>query len=43
MSNIASGKPPRVAPQVYDAIRALRAGKNDEAIVKPCAISAVKR
>jgi len=43
MSKIASGKPPRVAPQVYDAIRALlRAGKNDEAIVKLCAISAVK-
>jgi tetratricopeptide (TPR) repeat protein len=43
MPNIASGKPPRVAPQVYDAIRALlRAGKNDEAIVKLCAISAIK-
>jgi len=42
MSNVASGAPLRVAPQVYDAIRALlRAGKNDEAIVKLCAISAI--
>jgi predicted Zn-dependent protease len=43
MSNIATRKPLRVAPQVYDAIRALlRAGKNDEAIVKLCAIGAIK-
>jgi tetratricopeptide (TPR) repeat protein len=43
MSNVASGPPPRVAPQVYDAIRALlRAGKNDEAIVKLCAIAVIR-
>jgi tetratricopeptide (TPR) repeat protein len=42
MSNVASGPPPRVAPQVYDAIRALlRADKNDEAIVKLCAIAVI--
>jgi hypothetical protein len=43
MSNVASRPPPRVAPQVYDAIRALlRAGKNDEAIVKLCAIAVIR-
>jgi tetratricopeptide (TPR) repeat protein len=43
MSNIASGLPPSVAPRVYDAIRALlRAGKNDEAIVKLCAIAVIR-
>jgi hypothetical protein len=35
MSNVVRGAPPKVAPQVYDAIRALlRAGKNDDAIVQ---------
>ena len=43
MSKVASGTPPRVAPQVYDAIRALlRAGKNDEAIVRLCAIGTIR-
>ncbi len=40
MSNAAGGASQRVAPQPYDPIRALlRAGKNDEAIVKACAIA----
>jgi hypothetical protein len=43
MSTIASGAPPRVAPELYDAIRGLlRAGKNDEAIVKLAAIGAIR-
>ena len=43
MSNAASGTPPQVAPQVYDHISALlRAGKNDEAIVKLSAIGAIR-
>jgi len=43
MSDAISGPSPRVAPQVYDAIRALlRAGKNDEAIVKLCAIAVIR-
>jgi tetratricopeptide (TPR) repeat protein len=43
MSNDVSGPPLRIAPQVYDQIRALlRAGKNDEAIVKLCAIGTVQ-
>ena len=43
MSNAASGTPPQVAPQVFDHIRALlRAGKNDEAIVKLSAIGAIR-
>jgi tetratricopeptide (TPR) repeat protein len=43
MSNVVSGAPPRVAPQVYDAIRALlRAGKNDDAIVRLCAIGTIR-
>jgi predicted Zn-dependent protease len=42
MSNAATETPLRVAPQVYDAARALlRAGKNDEAIVKLAAIGAI--
>src|SRR5271165_3486860 len=43
MSNVTSGAPPRVAPQVYDAIRGmLRAGKNDQAIAKLAAIGAIR-
>src|SRR3974390_2237423 len=43
MSNVASGMPTRIAPRVYSAIRnLLRAGKNDEAIVKLAAIGAVR-
>ena len=43
MSNPAGGSVPKVAPQVYDHIRALlRAGKNDEAIVKSCAIAVIR-
>jgi tetratricopeptide (TPR) repeat protein len=43
MSKVASGTALRVAPQVYDAIRALlRAGRNDEAIVKLCAITVIR-
>ena len=43
MSNVASGTVPKVAPQVYDHIRALlRAGKNDEAIVRSCAIAVIR-
>jgi tetratricopeptide (TPR) repeat protein len=39
ISNAASGTPPRVAPQLYEQIRTLlRAGKNDDAIVRLCAI-----
>src|SRR5579862_5893803 len=43
MSKIASGTVTKVAPQVYDHIRALlRAGRNDEAIVKSCAITLIR-
>jgi tetratricopeptide (TPR) repeat protein len=43
MSTLAGGAVPKVAPQVYDRIRALlRAGKNDEAIVMACAISVIR-
>jgi len=43
MSDPAGGPIPKVAPQVYDYIRALlRAGKNDEAIVKLCAVSVIR-
>jgi tetratricopeptide (TPR) repeat protein len=43
MSNLISGTPTRVAPELYDAIRALlRAGKNDQAIVKLCAILVIR-
>jgi hypothetical protein len=43
MSNVAGGAPQRLAPNPYDTIRALlRAGKNDEAIVKACAIVIAK-
>ena len=39
MSETASGPPPRRAPHPYQPIRALlQAGKNDEAIVKLCAL-----
>jgi tetratricopeptide (TPR) repeat protein len=39
MSSAASETPLKVAPQVYDRIRALlRAGKNDEAIASSCAV-----
>jgi len=43
MSDTATSAPPGVAPQVYDHIRALlRAGKNDEAIVKACAVAVIR-
>ena len=43
MSPIASGAPLRVAPQLYDHIRALlRTGQNDAAIVKLCAIGVLR-
>ena len=43
MSTIASKAPPRVAPELYEAIRGSpRCGKNDEAIVKLAAIGAVR-
>ncbi|MGA8580541.1 MAG: hypothetical protein WB579_17790, partial [Bryobacteraceae bacterium] len=39
MSNAVSETSPKVAPQVYDHIRALlRAGRNDEAIARSCAV-----
>jgi hypothetical protein len=39
MSDVARGTAPQPAPQLYEPIRALlRAGRNDEAIVKLCAI-----
>ena len=39
MSNTVSETPLKVAPQVYDHIRALlRAGRNDEAIARSCAV-----
>jgi tetratricopeptide (TPR) repeat protein len=44
MANLRSAAPPQIAPQVYDAIRALlRAGKNDDAIVRLCAIGTVRQ
>jgi tetratricopeptide (TPR) repeat protein len=43
MEKIAGGAPPKVAPQLYDHIRALlRAGKNDEAIVRACAVAVIR-
>jgi tetratricopeptide (TPR) repeat protein len=40
---IASGTTPQVAPQFYDTMRELlRAGKNDEAIVKLCALVVIR-
>jgi tetratricopeptide (TPR) repeat protein len=43
MANVASGAALRVAPQVYDQIRALlRAGKNDAAIARSCAIAVIR-
>jgi tetratricopeptide (TPR) repeat protein len=37
-----SASPPKVAPQLYDNIRALlRAGKNDQAIARACAINVI--
>jgi tetratricopeptide (TPR) repeat protein len=43
MAKIAGGAPPKVAPQLYDHIRALlRAGKNDEAIVRGCAVAVIR-
>jgi tetratricopeptide (TPR) repeat protein len=39
MSSVTGGTPLRVAPQLYEHIRGLlRAGKNDDAIVKLCAV-----
>jgi tetratricopeptide (TPR) repeat protein len=43
MAKVADGAPPKVAPQLYDHIRALlRAGKNDEAIVRACAVAVIR-
>ena len=43
MSKPARGTVMKVAPQVYDHIRALlRAGRNDEAIVRSCAITVIR-
>ena len=43
MSITASGAPLKVAPQVYDQIRALlRAGKNDAAIARACAVAVIR-
>lgn len=43
MSKGVSGTSPQAAPQLYDHIRALlRAGKNDDAIVKLCAIVVIR-
>jgi len=43
MANAVAGAPPKVAPQVYDQIRALlRAGRNDEAIVRACAVAVIR-
>ena len=43
MPNAASAAVPQVSPRLYDHIRALlRAGKNDEAIVRLCAILVIR-
>lgn len=43
MSATGNGTPPQVAPQVYDHIRALlRAGRNDEAIARACAVAVIR-
>jgi tetratricopeptide (TPR) repeat protein len=43
MAKIAGGAPPKVAPQLYDHIRALLcAGRNDEAIVRACAVAVIR-
>src|SRR5271154_2520090 len=43
MVKVAGGAPPKVAPQLYDHIRALlRAGRNDEAIVRDCAVAVIR-
>jgi tetratricopeptide (TPR) repeat protein len=43
MAKVAGGAPPKVAPQLYDHIRALlRAGRNDEAIVRACAVAVIR-
>lgn len=43
MSKLAGSTVTKVAPQVYDHIRALlRAGRNDDAIVKACAVSVIR-
>jgi len=43
MSNIADGPPLRVAPVIYEQIRALlSAGRNDEAIVRACAVLVIQ-
>ena len=43
MANLAGGAALKVAPQVYDHIRALlRAGRNDDAIVKACAVAVIR-
>src|SRR5271165_2824909 len=37
-----SAAPPKVAPQLYDHVRALlRAGRNDQAIASACAITVI--
>jgi tetratricopeptide (TPR) repeat protein len=43
MAKVAGGAPPHIAPQLYDHIRALlRAGRNDEAIVRACAVAVIR-
>jgi tetratricopeptide (TPR) repeat protein len=43
MANAAGATPPQVGQQLYDHIRGLlRGGKNDEAIVRLCAIQAIR-
>ena len=43
MTEIASKAGPSPAPPIYNSIRALlRAGKNDEAIVKLCALTVIR-
>src|ERR1700744_1311141 len=43
MTSVERGAAPRVAPQVYDGLRALLlAGKHDDAIVRLCAISTIR-
>jgi hypothetical protein len=42
MPDIKSAAPPKVTPRFYDHIRALlRAGKNDQAIARACAIAVI--